>query len=53
MLVCNSDSIAVVEGDKLQIIVYGGDVWQKYNISFRAYINEDKQLEDDILLSII
>ena len=46
------DSIAVVDTTKLQITVIAGTDGSKYVLSFRAYVSENKWLEEDVKLKV-
>jgi len=45
-------SLTVVDGTKLQVTIYGGVPFVTYKVNFRAYINTDKKLEDDLNIII-
>jgi len=50
--ILDGNSITVIEGTKLQIVVKNGISGGKYKISFRAYINDSKKLEEDVILKV-
>jgi len=47
------NSISVVDDKKLQISIQNGEDKNNYLISFRAYISDDKKLEEDVKLKVI
>ena len=46
------NSIVVVDDTILQVTIYGGAIGGRYNINMRAFINDNKKLEDDIILIV-
>ena len=50
--IVDENSMTVVDGTKLQVIVYGGVSGMGYKVNMRAYINEDKKLEDDFFIFV-
>lgn len=51
-LLIKENSIIVVANTQLQAAITDGEQNQKYKVSFRAYINETKQLEEDVFIKV-
>lgn len=51
--IIKAGSLVVIDGTKLQVVVYGGVSGGRYLINLKAHISEDKKLEDEIILSVI
>lgn len=47
-----SDTLSVVDDTKLQIVIKNGVSGSKYKLSFRAYISDTKQLEEDVIFKV-
>lgn len=50
--ILESDTLSVVDDTKLQIVIKNGVSGSKYKLSFRAYISDTKQLEEDVIFKV-
>jgi endo-beta-N-acetylglucosaminidase D len=43
-----SNSLEIIDNTKMKVSIQGGDIDNVYCLSFRAYISDNKKLEEDI-----
>lgn len=48
-----SGNPSVVDRQKIMVTLKGGVKGKKYKVSFRAWISENKNLEEDLILDVI